>query len=138
VNEYDYNVWCSDDGVLRLTAYELLYCENGQIAVGTNHEACVSLSVPMTDKNREVITHLLKTDDWQGQDWTDFDEWVGRDELTAGVPPKMITEFLDDLTAYVPDVAHDWTSVLDGTENDLTAPRKCRVCGIEYVVARWK
>ena len=30
VNEYDYNLWASDNSVLRLTAYELTYCENGK------------------------------------------------------------------------------------------------------------
>jgi hypothetical protein len=138
VNEYDYNLWASDNSVLRLTAYELTYCENGKTVTGTNHEQYVTLEIPLTEENGEVVAYLLDTEDWRDQDWTDFDDWVGRDHLTAGVPPKMITDFLDSLTAYVPDVQHDWRIVPDETKSVMERISKCEACGIEYEVARWR
>ena len=135
VREYDYNLWTDDDLVLRLTAYELLYCENGKTITGTNTEQFVTLEIPMNKRNGELVSHLLG-EGWENDDHTDFDEWVGLDQLTAGNPPKELTDFLDGLTAYVPDVQHDWRTVPDESKSIMERVSRCEACGIEYTVAR--
>ena len=125
VREYDFNIWASDNSTLRLTAYELTYC-NGKVT-GTNTEQYVTLDVPMDTEHHDVVAFLLDGyKDWQDENWTDHDEWTGETELRRDGVPKMVTDFLDELTAYVPDEQHDF-SKLD-SEQDFT----CRSCGIEY------
>ena len=121
VREYDFNIWGNGRGELTLTAYELTYC-NGKIT-GTNTEHYFSLEIPMDDEHASVIAHLVG-EDWRDHDWTDFDDWCGEETLREGEPPKLITDFLDELTAYVPDEEHDWRFREGRTYT-------CAVCGVD-------
>ena len=70
VREYDFNIWCQGDGLMKLTAYELTYC-NGKIT-GTNTEQYTTLDVPMDTEHHDVVSFLLDGyTDWQDDNWTD-------------------------------------------------------------------
>lgn len=134
--ERDYNVWVDDNTVI-VTAYEWLLDEAGENPVATNTERFVSYRIPMTAENGEVVGRLLETAEWQGEEWQDYDAWVDPETVTGASPA--LAEWVASLEPYTADVAHDfeYDEASGSGLNRMDGVSTCRVCGIQYTVARW-
>ena len=92
--KYDYNIWSNSDDVLYLTAYEQFYNAEGDI--NTDFSKFHNLTIPNIPENYLVIVWLTSFSDegFMPDELTDYDNWVGSDDLTGEDVPNIIRNWV--------------------------------------------
>lgn len=93
---YDYNIWGSDKGEIRLSAYEWQETD-GYIETNYDRFHTLQLNAPEDIKEIEYLLDDLYINHYP---LTDYDTWQGLEFLTRGTTPAKIQEFLDSLPDY--------------------------------------
>lgn len=100
IDLYDINVWCSQEGVLSVSAYELK--EDGD-NYQTNSYKYTTLNIPMDEEHKDIVSYLLDREDWQGENWIDYDFWDTTNWLLEGDTPFLIKTWVRSLPLYTPE-----------------------------------
>lgn len=94
---YDFNIWGSDKGEIRFSAYEWTALEGDYIE--TNHDKFHTLQLNAPQDIAE-IEYLLDDLYLNQYPLTDYDTWEGLEFLTRGPVPAKIDQFLQSLPDY--------------------------------------
>ena len=94
---YDLNIWGSDEGELRLSAYEWTASDGDYIETNYDKFYTLQLNAPKHIKEIEFLLNDLYLNQYP---LTDYDAWIGLDEVLNGDTPETIKLWLNSLPDY--------------------------------------
>lgn len=102
--DYDLNLWSNDKGSLFLTAYEWqVYEENGEVLEIQTNSKKFHTALYVAPENIKEIEFLLKDLYINQFPLTDYDSWIGYEDVIKDDCPPAIMDFLNSLPDYKPE-----------------------------------
>ena len=103
--EYDFNVWGKDKNIINLTACRLVIGGSGDLSTNCDRDF-VSLELNRHEDLR-AIKYLVSLEanknfykEYMAEDYTDYDTWLWRKDLTKLRTPSKISKWVNSLPEY--------------------------------------